>query len=68
MSKKRLSKEIAINRHTKQMKVVLSIQEHVVVTAAANMNSMNVCDYMKRAVIEQAKVDAKEMSKIIESI
>jgi len=52
----------------KQMKLFLTIQEHTVVTAAANMKGMNVGDYMKLAVIEQAKKDAKEMNKIIDSI
>ncbi|WP_417746758.1 hypothetical protein [Rosistilla oblonga] len=53
---------------TKQMKVFLSHQEHAVVTMAANMKGMNVGDYMKQAVINQAKKDAKEMNKIIDSI
>ena len=53
---------------TKQMKVFLTIQEHAVVTLAANMKGMNVGDYMKQAIIEQAKKDAKEMNKLIDSI
>jgi uncharacterized protein (DUF1778 family) len=53
---------------TKQMKIFLTIQEHAVVTLAANMKGMQVGDYMKKAVIEQAKKDAKEMNKIIDSI
>lgn len=53
---------------TKQMKVFLSLPEHAVVTAAANMKGMQVGDYMKAAVIEQAKKDAREMSKIIDSL
>jgi len=53
---------------TKQMKVFLSIFEHTVNTAAANMNDMNVGDYMKKIVIEQAKKDAREMNKLIDSI
>jgi len=52
----------------KQMKVFLSIQEHTVVTAAANMKGMQVGDYMKQTVINQAKKDAREMNKIIDSI
>lgn len=52
----------------KQMKVFLSTEEHAVVTLAANMKGMNVGDYMKRVVIEQAKKDAKEMNKLIDSI
>lgn len=53
---------------TKQMKVFLTIPEHAVVTAAANMKNMNIGDYMKLVVITQAKQDAKEMNKIIDSI
>ncbi len=53
---------------TKQMKVFLSVQEHAVVTMAANMKAMHVGDYMKQAVIDQARKDAKEMNKIIDSI
>ena len=52
----------------KQMKVFLSHPEHAVVTMAANMKGLNVGDYMKQVVIAQAKKDAKEMNKIIDSI
>lgn len=48
--------------------VFLTIPEHAVVTAAANIKGMNVGDYMKMAVIEQAKKHAKELNKIIDSI
>jgi uncharacterized protein (DUF1778 family) len=40
---------------TKQMKVFLTIEEHTVVTAAANLKNMHVRDYMKQAVIAQAQ-------------
>ena len=52
----------------KQMKVFLDFKEHAVVTMAANMKGMNVGDYMKQAVIDQAKKDAKGMNRIIDSI
>lgn len=69
MSKKKMPNDKSANKpFMKQMKVFLTIQEHTVVTAAANMKGMNVGDYMKLAVIEQAKKDAKEMNKIIDSI
>lgn len=58
----------AIVHQKKQMKVFLSTEEHAVVTLAANLKGMNVGDYMKRLVIEQAKKDAKEMNKLIDSI
>jgi uncharacterized protein (DUF1778 family) len=68
MSKKMPNKKPANKTPMKQMKVFLSTQEHTVVTAAANMQGMQVGDYMKKAVINQAKKDAKEMNKIIDSI
>jgi len=52
----------------KQMKVFLNHKEHAVVTMAANMKGMQVGDYMKQAVIAQAKKDVKGVSKIIDSI
>ncbi len=51
-----------------QMKVFLTIEEHTVVTAAANLKNMHVRDYMKQVVIAQAKKDAKAMTRIINSI
>ena len=68
MSKKTSSETTASTPPTKQMKIFLSNQEHAVVTLAANIKNMNVGDYMKRAVIEQAKKDAKKMNEIIDSI
>ena len=69
MNKKKVPNDKSANKPpTKQMKLFLSIQEHTVVTAAANMKGLNVGDYMKQAVINQAKKDAKEMNKIIDSI
>ena len=68
MSKRAPIKKSADKSQTKQMKVFLTTQEHAVVTLAANIKNMNVGDYMKKAVIEQAKKDAKEMNKLIDSI
>lgn len=69
MNKKKISNDNSANKPPKkQMKVFLTFQEHAVVTAAANMRGMQVGSYMKEAVINQAKEDAKEMNKIIESI
>lgn len=68
MSKKVPNDKPADKSPTKQMKVFLTIHEHTVVTAAANMKDMQVGDYMKQAVIEKAKKDAKEINKIIESL
>ena len=50
------------------MKIFLSHKEHAVVTLAANIKGTKVGDYMRSAVIERAKIDAKEMDKIIDSI
>jgi len=69
MSKKKVpSNKSAHKPSRKQMKVFLTTEEHTVVTAAANLKNMNVGDYMKKAVIEQAKKDAKAMTRIIDSI
>lgn len=53
---------------TKQMKVFLSLQEHIVVRAAAHLQGVFMKDYMKQAVLEQAKKDTKSFDKVIESV
>ncbi|MGZ0174682.1 MAG: hypothetical protein ACKVHE_34715 [Planctomycetales bacterium] len=68
MSKKMPNDKSASTPATKQMKIFLSHREHAVVTLAANLKNMTVGDFMKSAVIEQAKKDAKAMNKIIDSI
>jgi uncharacterized protein (DUF1778 family) len=68
MNKKVPNDKSADKPPMKQMKVFLTTQEHAVVTAAANMKGMQVGDYMKQAVIDHAKKDAKEMNKIIDSL
>jgi hypothetical protein len=66
--KKTKNDKTTTDKPTKQMKVFLNNQEHTVVTAAANMKGMNLRDYMKAVVVEQAKKDAKEISRIIDSL
>lgn len=56
------------NEPTKQLKVFLTAKEHTVVSLAANMGNMTITDYMKRAVIEQAKKDAKSFARVIDDI
>ena len=68
MRKNQPTQKTADKRQTKQMKVFLSLPEHAVVVAAASTKDMNICDYMKKVVIEQAKKDAKNIAKIIDSI
>ncbi len=68
MNKKTPNDKPTDKSQTKQMKVFLSNTEHAVVTMAANMKGMQVGDYMKKAVIEQAKKDAKDINRIIDSI
>ena len=63
-----MAKKEAGKKPTKQMKVFLSTQEHAVVSVAANMKGMTIRDYMRKAVIEQAKRDAKDINKIIDSL
>ena len=58
----------AAKQTTKQMKVFLTIDEHTVVTAAANLRGMHVGEYMKKAILENAKEDAREMTRIIDSL
>jgi transcriptional regulator of nitric oxide reductase len=50
----------------KQMKVFLSPQEHAIVIAAAAMKSMKTGQYMKMTILDQAKKDAKGISKLWE--
>ena len=68
MSTKKTNDNTVSTPPTKQMKLFLSHQAHAVVTLAANIRRMKVGDYMKKAVIEQAKKDAKKMNEIIDSI
>lgn len=69
MSKKKTAnKKATATTPTKQMKVFLNAQEHTVVTAAASLKGLHLRDYMKMVVIEQAKKDAKAMTKVIDSI
>lgn len=66
MAKKKTTESDKIK--TKQMKVFLNLNEHAIVTMAANLKGMHVRDYMKRAAVEQAKKDVKEVNKIIDSL
>jgi uncharacterized protein (DUF1778 family) len=68
MSTKKTNVKNTSTPPTKQMKIFLSHKEHAVVTLAANIKGTKVGDYMRSAVIERAKIDAKEMDKIIDSI
>ena len=52
----------------KQMKTTMNIKEHAVVTTAARMQGITVAEYMKKAVINKAKEDAKEFSEVIKDI
>jgi len=67
MSKKKTTSSKA-EEPLKQMKVFLNPHEHAVVSAAANMKGMHLRDYMRQAVIDQAKKDAKAFTKIIDSL
>lgn len=58
----------ATKNNLKQMKLFLNPQEHAVVTAAANLKSMFIKDYMKQVVLDQAKKDTKSWDKIIETV
>jgi len=50
-----------------QMKVLLSREEHTIVTTAANLKQLTVAEYMKTAVMIDALKTAKELTKLIEN-
>ena len=52
----------------KQMKVFLTAEEHAVVTLAAHSKEMNIGDWMKTAVMQQAKKDSVTMMKRIQNL
>jgi hypothetical protein len=52
----------------KQMKTTMNIKEHAVVTTAARMQGITVAEYMKKAVINKAKEDAKDFSEVIKAV
>jgi len=51
-----------------QMKVFMDHDEHTVITAGANLKKMSVADYMRAAILKQAKEDARELAAIIDTI
>jgi uncharacterized protein (DUF1778 family) len=55
--------EVTESTHKKQMKVLLSPEQHAIVTFAANSKGMRVGDYMQKVVMEQATKDFKEKTK-----
>jgi len=52
----------------KHLKLTLDIKEHSVVTTAARLQGITVAEYLKKTVIARAKQDAKEFSKVLETI
>ena len=52
----------------KQMKIWLATNEHAVVTTAASMAGKTVAEYMKAAVLKQAKQDAKLFLGVVNSL
>jgi uncharacterized protein (DUF1778 family) len=52
----------------KQMKIWLATNEHAVVTTAASMAGRTVTEYMKAAVLKQAKEDAKLFLDVFDSL
>ena len=64
--KKNVSAKIGIVEPTtiqKTMKVLLSLEQHAIVTFAAHSQGMRVGNYMKKVVMEQAEKDFKEKVK-----
>lgn len=58
------SKEEQLPEAEKQMKLWLTFTEHRVVAMAAAMNGISIKEYMRQAVTEQAKKDAKKFGKM----
>jgi hypothetical protein len=51
-----------------QMKVFLNRREHAVVSTASNMKGMKIGEYLRKAIIDQAKIDARDFIKMIEEL
>ncbi len=63
-----MAKQKEPEKRKKQLKVFLTAEEHAAVTFAANSKDMNTGDYMKTAVVQQAKKDAAAMMKRIQNL
>lgn len=50
----------------KQIKIRLTTNEHAVVSLAANLKKTTMTEYMTKAIMKQAKVDARAINEIIE--
>jgi hypothetical protein len=68
MSNKPAGQNAAANDGKIQMKVFMNNAEHTVVTTGANLKGMSVADYMRAAILKQAKEDARELAAIIDTI
>lgn len=68
MSNKTEGENFAAKDGKIQMKVFMNHSEHAVITAGANLKKMSVADYMRAAILKQAKEDARELAAIIDTI
>ena len=66
--KQATTKEVQPEKAMKQLKVFLNTQEHAVVSTAAHMQGMTLADYMKAAIIQKAKIDAKAFAQMIDDV
>ena len=62
------TKEVSPEKARKQLKVFLNTQEHAVVSTAAKMQGMTLAEYMKTAIIQKAKIDARAFAQMIEDV
>lgn len=62
------TKEVQPEKAMKQLKVFLNTQEHTVVSTAARLQEMTMADYMKAAIIQKAKVDARAFAQMIDNM
>jgi len=52
----------------KQLKLMLTRQEHAIVTLAANMRGLTIGEYIRKCVISVAKQDVQSVNKLIDEL
>ena len=52
----------------KQLKLMLTRQEHAIVTLAANMKETTIGEYICRCVLSMAKQDVQSVNKLIDEL
>lgn len=52
----------------KQLKLMLTRQEHAIVTLAANMKETTIGEYIRQCVLSTAKQDVQSVNKLIDEL